>query len=76
MSAEPEAGAKVAPQGKSRKKLILIAAPVLLVGVVAGLWFSGILPGMLGMGARPPAQHAEAAPQPEPVRPPALFDMP
>jgi len=76
MSAEPEAGAKDAPQGKSKKKLILIAVPVLLIGVVAGLWFSGILPGMLGMGGHPPAQHAEAAPQPEPVRPRALFDMP
>ena len=33
-----------------KKKLILIAVPVLLLGVGAGLWFSGILPNLLGMG--------------------------
>jgi flagellar protein FliL len=47
-AAEPEAPAT----GKNKlgkKKLILFAAPVLLIGVVAGLWFTGILPGLLGM---------------------------
>ncbi len=34
-----------------KRKLLLIAAPVLLVlAVVAGLWFTGILPPLLGMG--------------------------
>ena len=27
-----------------RRKLILLAVPVALVGVSAGLWFSGVLP--------------------------------
>ena len=37
----------------SRRKLILLAAPVVLVGIGAGLWFSGVLPSLLGM------KHAE-----------------
>ena len=44
------AGAKGSGKTKGgKKKLILIAAPVLLVVILAGLWFSGILPGLLGM---------------------------
>jgi flagellar FliL protein len=81
------------PEGKSggKTKLILIAVPVLLLGAGAGLWFSGILPGLLGMGAPPPS--AEAAQDPAaaggagaagqapapPLRatgPAAYFDMP
>lgn len=55
--------AKAAPEGAAaeegkksggRKKLVLILLPVLLLGGVGGgLWFTGILPRMLGMG------HAE-----------------
>jgi flagellar FliL protein len=48
-----EAGA--AKKGGS-KKLVLLAVPLLLVGLVAGLWFSGILPPLLGMGEK----HEEA----------------
>ncbi len=44
--AEPSAAEK---NGFSKKKLIILAAPVLLIGIVAGLWFSGILPRLLGM---------------------------
>jgi flagellar FliL protein len=32
-----------------KKKLILLAMPVLLIAAIAGLWFSGVLPGLLGM---------------------------
>ena len=43
-----------------RRKLILLAAPVVLVGVVgSGLWFTGILPRLLGLGHNP--EKAEAA---------------
>jgi flagellar protein FliL len=38
------------PKKGGRKKLILIAAPILLLLIVgAGLWFTGILPNLLGM---------------------------
>ena len=47
---------------KGRSKLVLIAAPVLLLMVGAGLWVSGILPHLLGHA---PEQHAKnEAPQP------------
>ena len=37
---------------KGGKKKLLLAAPVVVVAmVVAGLWFSGVLPGLLGMAA-------------------------
>jgi flagellar protein FliL len=57
--------------GLSIKKLILLAVPVLLIGAVAGLWFTGILPGMLGM------RHAEPATQ-EAAQPtvPVFVDLP
>ncbi len=42
-----------------KKKLLMLAAPVLLIAVVAVLWFSGILPGMLGMNH--PAKAEEQA---------------
>jgi flagellar FliL protein len=32
----------------SKKKLIVFASPVLLIIVLAGLWFGGVLPGLLG----------------------------
>ncbi|MBC7635319.1 MAG: flagellar basal body-associated FliL family protein [Acetobacteraceae bacterium] len=56
------------PAGGGRKKLILLAVPILLAGLGAGLWFSGILPPLLGMGgdaaSHPPAAdpHAPAKP--------------
>jgi len=49
---QPEAEpAESAPAKKSigKKKLILFASPVLPIGIIAGLWFSGVLPGLLGM---------------------------
>jgi flagellar protein FliL len=46
-----EAGADAVPEKAAggKKKLILIAVPVLLIGAIAGLWFTGVLPGLLGM---------------------------
>jgi flagellar protein FliL len=35
--------------GGKKKLIILIAAPVLLIGISAGLWFSGLAPKLLGM---------------------------
>lgn len=44
------------------KKLLLIAAPVLLIGMLAGLWFSGIAPRLLGMKHDAPNPQADARP--------------
>ena len=52
-------------------KLILIAVPVLLIAVGAGLWFTGILPKMLGMGKKDDAAEAVAKPVP-----PSFIDLP
>ena len=51
-----------------RKKLVIIAVPVLLVLVCGGLWFSGVLPRLLGLAHEQPhgAQHENAA-APAPV---------
>jgi len=65
-------------KGGGKKKLLLILLPVLLLGGGgAGLWFTGILPGLLGMNP-PPAEHtAEAAePAPPPRSPPAFVELP
>ena len=58
MSSKPDSHAAAPPEGEDsaprkggKKKLIMIAVPVLLIGAGAGLWFTGILPGLLGMKA-------------------------
>ncbi len=55
----PAAGGKAGGKKGSRKKLVVLAVPVLLIVVAAGLWFTGILPGMLGM-SHPPAVEERA----------------
>ena len=45
-------------KGGGKKKLIMLAAPVLLLAILAGLWFTGVLPGLLGMSHEP--EHAKA----------------
>jgi flagellar FliL protein len=74
-AAAPEQGAEEGTEGKKKGKgkLILLAVPLVLVIAGAGLWFSGILPGMLGMGPKP---EAEAEPSEPPPIVPALFEMP
>jgi flagellar FliL protein len=55
------AGAKGTGKAKGgKKKLILIAAPVLLIVILAGLWFSGILPSLLGMSHEPAKAETKA----------------
>lgn len=55
-----EGAAPPAAKSGGRKKLILLAVPVLLAVIGAGLWFSGILPPLLGMGPKPAGAHGEA----------------
>lgn len=46
---------KSPPPKGGRKKIFLLAVPVLLASIGAGLWFGGILPPLFGKGA----PHAE-----------------
>ncbi|HEY4252056.1 MAG TPA: flagellar basal body-associated FliL family protein [Roseomonas sp.] len=56
-------------RGGGRKKLLLLAIPLVLGAVGAGLWFSGML------GGAQPAPEAAASARAE-APPPALIDMP
>jgi flagellar FliL protein len=54
---EPAPEAEAPPPEKkptSKKKLIILAAPVLLIVILAGLWFSGIGPRLLGLNHKEP----------------------
>lgn len=44
-----------------KRKLILMAVPVLLAGLGAGLWFSGVLPRLLGLRHEEPKTAAAPA---------------
>ena len=50
MSAAAQAIDAAEPKKKGKGKLILAALVLLLAGGGAGLWFTGILPGLVGMG--------------------------
>ena len=70
-------GEAPAKQGGGKKKLLLILLPVLLLGGGAGLWFTGILPGLLGMGPKSEdAAVASARPALPPRVPPAFVELP
>lgn len=52
----------VRPAGAGgKKKLLLLAIPVILGIVGAGLWFSGVLPGLLGRTKADPIAEQKAA---------------
>ncbi|WP_158927778.1 flagellar basal body-associated FliL family protein [Acidisphaera sp. S103] len=59
------------PKASRKRKLVLIAVPAGLLLTGAGLWFSGVLPRLLGMD-RHDKQASEAA---KPV-PPSYVDIP
>jgi flagellar FliL protein len=61
--AAADAEATAAPKKPSgKKKLILLAAPVLLIGILAGLWFSGVGPRLLGIRHNEPDKQEAAKP--------------
>jgi flagellar FliL protein len=71
-------GASVADDGekpaKKKGKLLLIAVPVLLIGLGAGGWFSGVVPSLIG------GKHKAAVDASKPVvlaaAPPVYVDVP
>jgi flagellar FliL protein len=64
---QPEESAK--PQGK--RQLILLAAPIVLVAVIgSALWFTGILPRLVGLG------HVEETAETAGPRTPIYVDLP
>jgi len=68
-----------APEGeaapkKGGKKMLLLAIPVVLLAAGAGLWFSGILPGMLG-GKKPMVKDGQAE-LAKPAAPAVYVDVP
>ncbi len=84
-AAEEGEGEGGAPTRSRKTLVILIAVPLLLGGIGAGLWFSGLLKGLIG-GKPPEAAVGEATPDgqqqsaqqavPAPRPPPVFLDMP
>ena len=56
------------PKGKSKRKLLMLAAPLLLVGLGGGAYAAGVIPGM--------SSHPAANAAPAPPAPPVFFEMP
>ncbi len=65
------------PAGKSKRKLLLLAAPALLAALLAGLWFGGVLPHLLGLDKKtPPAHPADQPVEAAVAKAPVFADMP
>ena len=79
MSSPAEAMADATPgedasAGGGKRKLILLAVPLLLGGIGAGLWFTGIIPKLLGKGD---TGHVDThAPAPETASAPVFLELP
>ncbi len=71
----PAADATAPKAKKSLGKKLLLVAPLLLAAIGGGLWFSGILPHLLGMGAKPVVVAATLS-GPPPLKPQVFVDMP
>ncbi len=60
-----------------KKKLVILAIPVLLIAIGAGLWFSGVLPKMLGMGHKTETEEQKAKEkEKEASRAPVFVELP
>jgi flagellar FliL protein len=76
IAGEPDAAAKSAePPKQVSKRLVVLAAPLLLAALFAGLWFTGVLPGMLGLKEKPTPTEDTAVTTGPPVQP-VYLDMP
>lgn len=61
---ETEAADAAPARSSLKRKLILLGAPLALAATFSGLWFTGILPRMLGIAPKKPAAEAKAAAAP------------
>jgi flagellar FliL protein len=70
-SSKPDKAEETAPDAEAptatkksggKKKLIILAAPILLIGILAGVWFSGIGPRLLGIKHNEPEKQEAAKP--------------
>ena len=52
------------PGSGTKRRLIVFGAPVALAGLGSGLWFSGVVPSLLGIRHDPPTAEADAPSQP------------
>jgi flagellar FliL protein len=75
-AATPTMDGAEAPGKGSRKKLMLLALPLLLVGAGAGLWFSGMLPYGRSSGPASEGERGGAASAAQPPRAPVFLDTP
>ena len=65
VAADPDKEAQPEPEKPSgRRKLILLAVPLALAVLLAGLWFTGLLPRWLGLSHRQPAETAQKPQEP------------
>jgi flagellar FliL protein len=64
VTADPDKEAQPEPEKPSgQRKLILLAVPLVLAVLLAGLWFTGLLPHWLGV-SHPPAETAQKPQEP------------
>jgi flagellar FliL protein len=68
---QPADDAAPAPKKSGLRKIILLAAPLLLAAILSGLWFTGILPRMLGLAHDEPKAAANV-----PAPPPVFIELP
>jgi flagellar FliL protein len=69
---KPDATAEAPPKKAGKSKLIImITVPVFLLLAIAGLWFSGVLPHVLGM-----EKHEEHVEEAAKAVPPSYVDVP
>jgi len=61
-AAKAEGGKATGRKGGGKRKLMLLALPLMLAGAGAGLWFGAVLPPLLGLGKPGQADkdHADA----------------